>query len=94
MTSLQRSVALQTLEFSVRVSKGHMGAGLLGSYFHCFHDSHPQGYTPDRLPVSSCVTVPDLTPPNPARSLFAKVTKSLFGRRKSKSESGASGLRV
>uniref|UniRef100_A0ABK0L9X5 Serine/threonine-protein kinase PLK n=1 Tax=Rattus norvegicus TaxID=10116 RepID=A0ABK0L9X5_RAT len=48
------------------------------------HDFFTKGYTPDRLPVSSCVTVPDLTPPNPARSLFAKVTKSLFGRRKSK----------
>lgn len=54
----------------------------------------PQGYTPDRLPVSSCVAVPDLTPPNPARSLFAKVTKSLFGRKKNKSESGVSGLRI
>lgn len=32
------------------------------------------------------MTVPDLTPPNPARSLFAKVTKSLFGRKKNKSE--------
>lgn len=70
------------------------GAGPLGSHCHCFCDSLPQGYTPDRLPVSSCVTVPDLTPPNPARSLFAKVTKSLFGRKKNKSESGASGLRV
>ncbi|XP_027629721.1 serine/threonine-protein kinase PLK3 isoform X1 [Tupaia chinensis] len=46
------------------------------------HDFFTKGYTPDRLPVSSCVTVPDLTPPNPARSLFAKVTKSLFGRKK------------
>lgn len=58
------------------------------------HDSLPQGYTPDRLPVSSCVTVPELTPPNPARSLFAKVTKSLFGRKKTKSESGVGGLKV
>lgn len=65
-----------------------------GSHCQCFPDSLPQGYTPDRLPVSSCVTVPDLTPPNPARSLFAKVTKSLFGRKKNKSESGASRLRV
>lgn len=52
----------------------------------CLLGSRPQGYTPDRLPVSSCVTVPDLTPPNPARSLFAKVTKSLFSRKKNKSE--------
>lgn len=50
------------------------------------HDFFTKGYTPDRLPVSSCVTVPDLTPPNPARSLFAKVTKSLFGRKKNKNK--------
>lgn len=54
----------------------------------CSHGSTPQGYTPDRLPVNSCVTVPDLIPLNPARILFVKVTKSLFGRKKSKSESG------
>lgn len=46
------------------------------------HDFFTKGYTPDRLPVSSCVTVPDLTPLNPARILFVKVTKSLFGRKK------------
>ncbi|XP_004639259.1 serine/threonine-protein kinase PLK3 isoform X2 [Octodon degus] len=51
------------------------------------HDFFTKGYTPDRLPISSCVTVPDLTPPNPARSLFAKVTKSLFGRKKRKNKS-------
>ncbi|XP_077005994.1 serine/threonine-protein kinase PLK3 isoform X2 [Tamandua tetradactyla] len=50
------------------------------------HDFFTKGYTPDRLPVTSCTTVPDLTPPNPARSLFAKVTKSLFGRKKNKSK--------
>ncbi|KAM9243613.1 serine/threonine-protein kinase PLK3 isoform 1-T1 [Dugong dugon] len=50
------------------------------------HDFFTKGYTPDQLPVTSCVTVPDLTPPNPARSLFAKVTKSLFGRKKNKSK--------
>lgn len=60
------------------------GASLL-----CSHDFPPQGYTPDRLPVSSCVTVPDLIPLNPARILFVKVTKSLFGRKK-KSKSGMS----
>uniref|UniRef100_A0A8C0KSY0 Serine/threonine-protein kinase PLK n=1 Tax=Canis lupus dingo TaxID=286419 RepID=A0A8C0KSY0_CANLU len=53
------------------------------------HDFFTKGYTPDRLPVSSCVTVPDLTPLNPARILFVKVTKSLFGRKK-KSKSGMS----
>ncbi|XP_064445343.1 serine/threonine-protein kinase PLK3 isoform X2 [Mirounga angustirostris] len=46
------------------------------------HDFFTKGYTPDRLPVSSCVTVPDLIPHNPARILFVKVTKSLFGRKK------------
>ncbi|XP_075411544.1 serine/threonine-protein kinase PLK3 [Tenrec ecaudatus] len=46
------------------------------------HDFFTKGYTPDQLPASSCMTVPDLTPPNPARSLFAKVTKSLFERKK------------
>uniref|UniRef100_A0A452VJ11 polo kinase n=1 Tax=Ursus maritimus TaxID=29073 RepID=A0A452VJ11_URSMA len=46
------------------------------------HDFFTKGYTPDRLPVSSCVTVPDLIPLNPARILFVKVTKSLFGRKK------------
>ncbi|XP_028902585.1 serine/threonine-protein kinase PLK3 [Ornithorhynchus anatinus] len=50
------------------------------------HDFFAKGYTPDKLPPSSCVMVPDLTPPNPAKSLFAKVTKSLFGRKKSKSK--------
>ncbi|XP_064137944.1 serine/threonine-protein kinase PLK3 isoform X2 [Loxodonta africana] len=50
------------------------------------HDFFTKGYTPDKLPVTSCMTVPDLTPPNPARSLFAKVTKSLFGRKKNKSK--------
>ncbi|KAM5266475.1 serine/threonine-protein kinase PLK3 isoform 2-T2 [Hipposideros larvatus] len=50
------------------------------------HDFFAKGYTPDRLPVSSCVTVPDLIPLNPARILFVKVTKSLFGRKKNKSK--------
>ncbi|XP_061269072.1 serine/threonine-protein kinase PLK3 isoform X2 [Bos mutus] len=50
------------------------------------HDFFTKGYTPDRLPVSSCVTVPDLTPLNPARILFVKVTKSLFGRKKNKNK--------
>ena len=65
---------------------GQMGDPL-GPLF-CSHGSTPQGYTPDRLPVNSCVTVPDLIPHNPARVLFVKVTKSLFGRKKNKSEFG------
>lgn len=36
------------------------------------------------------MTVPDLTPLNPARILFVKVTKSLFGRKKNKSKSETS----
>ncbi|XP_004621628.2 serine/threonine-protein kinase PLK3 [Sorex araneus] len=50
------------------------------------HDFFTKGYTPDRLPVSSCVTVPDLIPLNPAKILFVKVTKSLFGRKKNKNK--------
>ncbi|KAM7098184.1 serine/threonine-protein kinase PLK3 isoform 2-T2 [Molossus nigricans] len=50
------------------------------------HDFFTKGYTPDRLPINSCVTVPDLIPLNPARILFVKVTKSLFGRKKNKSK--------
>nr|XP_044626582.1 serine/threonine-protein kinase PLK3 isoform X2 [Equus asinus] len=50
------------------------------------HDFFTKGYTPDRLPVSSCVTVPDLIPLNAAKILFVKVTKSLFGRKKNKSK--------
>lgn len=46
----------------------------------------PQGYTPDKLPPSSCVMMPELSPPNPAKSLFAKVTKTLFGKKKPKSK--------
>ncbi|XP_042318762.1 serine/threonine-protein kinase PLK3 [Sceloporus undulatus] len=48
------------------------------------HDFFTKGYTPDKLPPSSCVMVPELNPPNPAKSLFVKVTKTLFGKRKSK----------
>ncbi|XP_007531041.1 serine/threonine-protein kinase PLK3 isoform X2 [Erinaceus europaeus] len=50
------------------------------------HDFFTKGYTPDRLPASSCVTAPDLIPLNPAKILFVKVTKSLFGRKKNKSK--------
>ncbi|NWU95529.1 PLK3 kinase, partial [Upupa epops] len=44
-----------------------------------------KGYTPEKLPPSSCVMAPELSPPNPAKSLFAKVTKTLFGKKKPKS---------
>uniref|UniRef100_A0A8C0ASU0 Serine/threonine-protein kinase PLK3 n=1 Tax=Buteo japonicus TaxID=224669 RepID=A0A8C0ASU0_9AVES len=46
-----------------------------------------KGYTPEKLPPSSCVMAPELSPPNPAKSLFAKVTKTLFGKKKPKGES-------
>uniref|UniRef100_A0A8U7ML86 Serine/threonine-protein kinase PLK n=1 Tax=Corvus moneduloides TaxID=1196302 RepID=A0A8U7ML86_CORMO len=45
-----------------------------------------KGYTPEKLPPSSCVMAPELSPPNPAKTLFAKVTKTLFGKKKSKGE--------
>ncbi|KAM9324620.1 serine/threonine-protein kinase PLK3 [Gastrophryne carolinensis] len=54
------------------------------------HDFFTKGYTPDRLPPSSCVMVPDLHPPNPAKSLLAKVAKSLFGKGKSKAKKSPS----
>ncbi|OCT82673.1 serine/threonine-protein kinase PLK3 [Xenopus laevis] len=50
------------------------------------HEFFTKGYTPDKLPPSSCVMVPDLHPPNPAKSLFTKVAKSLFGKNKSKTK--------
>ncbi|NXJ89272.1 PLK3 kinase, partial [Corythaixoides concolor] len=45
-----------------------------------------KGYTPEKLPPSSCVMAPELSPPNPAKSLFAKVTKTLFGKKKPKAK--------
>ncbi|XP_053325227.1 serine/threonine-protein kinase PLK3 [Spea bombifrons] len=54
------------------------------------HEFFTKGYTPDKLPPSSCVMVPDLHPPNPARSLFTKVAKSLFGKNKSKAKKAPS----
>uniref|UniRef100_A0A8C5TTI4 Serine/threonine-protein kinase PLK n=1 Tax=Malurus cyaneus samueli TaxID=2593467 RepID=A0A8C5TTI4_9PASS len=45
-----------------------------------------KGYTPEKLPPSSCVMAPELSPPNPAKTLFAKVTKTLFGKKKPKGE--------
>ncbi|XP_063074997.1 serine/threonine-protein kinase PLK3 isoform X2 [Engraulis encrasicolus] len=45
-----------------------------------------KGFTPDTLPPSSCVMVPEFNHPTPARKLFTKVAKTLFGRKKSKVE--------
>ncbi|NWH29339.1 PLK3 kinase, partial [Chloropsis hardwickii] len=49
-----------------------------------------KGYTPEKLPPSSCVMAPELSPPNPAKTLFAKVTKTLFGKKKPKAKKGSS----
>uniref|UniRef100_A0A8C6VR52 Serine/threonine-protein kinase PLK n=1 Tax=Nothobranchius furzeri TaxID=105023 RepID=A0A8C6VR52_NOTFU len=43
-----------------------------------------KGFTPDKLPPSSCVMVPELYPPSPAKKFFTKVAKSLFGKKKAK----------
>ena len=43
-----------------------------------------QGFTPDKLPPSSCVMVPELHPPSPAKKFFTKMAKSLFGKKKQK----------
>lgn len=45
---------------------------------------HFQGYTPDKLPPSSCVMVPELHPPSPAKKFFTKMAKSFFGKKKAK----------
>uniref|UniRef100_A0A1A8F740 Serine/threonine-protein kinase PLK n=1 Tax=Nothobranchius korthausae TaxID=1143690 RepID=A0A1A8F740_9TELE len=45
-----------------------------------------KGFTPDKLPPSSCVMVPELYPPSPAKKFFTKVAKSLFGKKKAKVE--------
>uniref|UniRef100_A0A8C2PQE9 polo kinase n=1 Tax=Cyprinus carpio TaxID=7962 RepID=A0A8C2PQE9_CYPCA len=42
------------------------------------------GFTPEKLPPSSCVMVPELNPPSPAKKFFTKMAKSLFGKKKSK----------
>ncbi|XP_025062583.1 serine/threonine-protein kinase PLK3 [Alligator sinensis] len=47
-----------------------------------------RAYTPDKLPPSSCMMAPELTPPNPAKSLLAKVTKTLFGKKKPRAKKG------
>uniref|UniRef100_H3DCR5 Serine/threonine-protein kinase PLK n=1 Tax=Tetraodon nigroviridis TaxID=99883 RepID=H3DCR5_TETNG len=45
-----------------------------------------KGFTPDKLPASSCMMVPELHPPSPAKKFFTKMAKSLFGKKKSKVE--------
>ncbi|KAL2097834.1 hypothetical protein ACEWY4_007041 [Coilia grayii] len=46
------------------------------------HEYFTKGYTPDTLPPSSCIMVPEFNPPTPARKFFTKVAKCLFGRKK------------
>uniref|UniRef100_A0A3P8SGQ2 Serine/threonine-protein kinase PLK n=1 Tax=Amphiprion percula TaxID=161767 RepID=A0A3P8SGQ2_AMPPE len=50
------------------------------------HEFFTKGYTPDKLPPSSCVMVPELHPPSPAKKFFTKMAKSLFGKKKAKVE--------
>uniref|UniRef100_I3JUC7 Serine/threonine-protein kinase PLK n=1 Tax=Oreochromis niloticus TaxID=8128 RepID=I3JUC7_ORENI len=45
-----------------------------------------KGFTPDKLPPSSCTMVPELHPPSPAKKFFTKMAKSLFGKKKAKVE--------
>uniref|UniRef100_H3A2R9 Serine/threonine-protein kinase PLK3 n=2 Tax=Latimeria chalumnae TaxID=7897 RepID=H3A2R9_LATCH len=51
------------------------------------HEFFTKGYTPDKLPPSSCVVMPELNPPNPAKNILTRVAKSLFGKRKTKTKS-------
>ncbi|XP_066536928.1 serine/threonine-protein kinase PLK3 [Hoplias malabaricus] len=50
------------------------------------HEYFSKGFTPDKLPPCSCVMVPELNPPSPAKKFFTKMAKSLFGKKKSKVE--------
>ncbi|XP_015228723.1 PREDICTED: serine/threonine-protein kinase PLK3 [Cyprinodon variegatus] len=50
------------------------------------HEFFTKGFTPDKLPTSSCTMVPELHPPSPAKKFFSKVAKSFFGKKKSKAE--------
>ncbi|XP_033883972.2 serine/threonine-protein kinase PLK3-like [Acipenser ruthenus] len=54
------------------------------------HEFFTKGFTPDKLPPSSCVMIPELNPPSPAKKFFSKVAKSLFGKKKSKAEKSPS----
>ncbi|XP_046870290.1 serine/threonine-protein kinase PLK3 [Hypomesus transpacificus] len=50
------------------------------------HEFFSKGFTPDKLPASSCVMVPELHPPSPAKKFFTKMAKSFFGKKKAKVE--------
>ncbi|XP_076828935.1 serine/threonine-protein kinase PLK3 [Brachyhypopomus gauderio] len=48
------------------------------------HEYFSKSFTPDKLPPSACVMVPELNPPSPAKKFFTKMAKSLFGKKKYK----------
>ncbi|KAM4552308.1 serine/threonine-protein kinase PLK3 [Odontesthes bonariensis] len=50
------------------------------------HEFFTKGFTPDKLPPSSCMMVPELHPPSPAKKFFTKMAKSFFGKKKTKAE--------
>uniref|UniRef100_A0A8C2PW08 polo kinase n=1 Tax=Cyprinus carpio TaxID=7962 RepID=A0A8C2PW08_CYPCA len=45
------------------------------------HEYFTKSFTPEKLPPSSCVMVPELNPPSPAKKFFTKLAKSLFGKK-------------
>ncbi|XP_017328356.1 serine/threonine-protein kinase PLK3 isoform X1 [Ictalurus punctatus] len=54
------------------------------------HEYFSKGFTPDKLPPTACVMVPELNPPSPAKKFFTKMAKSLFRKKKSKAEKNPS----
>ncbi|XP_010778534.1 serine/threonine-protein kinase PLK3 [Notothenia coriiceps] len=50
------------------------------------HEFFTKGFTPDKLPPSSCLMVPELHPPSPAKKFFTKMAKSFFSKKKAKVE--------
>ncbi|KAK2895294.1 serine/threonine-protein kinase PLK3 [Channa argus] len=50
------------------------------------HEFFTKGFTPDKLPPNSCIMIPELHPPSPAKKFLTKMAKSLFGKKKAKAE--------
>uniref|UniRef100_A0A7N9B0N3 Serine/threonine-protein kinase PLK n=1 Tax=Mastacembelus armatus TaxID=205130 RepID=A0A7N9B0N3_9TELE len=50
------------------------------------HEFFTKGFTPDKLPPSSCVMVPELHPPSPVKKFFTKMAKRFLGKKKTKVE--------
>uniref|UniRef100_A0A3B3QZ07 Serine/threonine-protein kinase PLK n=1 Tax=Paramormyrops kingsleyae TaxID=1676925 RepID=A0A3B3QZ07_9TELE len=48
------------------------------------HEFFTQGFTPERLPSSSCHTVPDFHLSSPAKNFFKRAAAALFGGKKEK----------